>query len=549
MRKLISILLLLLLVIDLKIALLAAEPTPVLLIVSNSVDMPGAEKLNRFLIEKGFSTKIVGASEFDEELHSCMAAIILGGPDAYEGIGSISSSFLTLSEQMNLRKNEGARVFHLEESDGKEIIVLAGHTRVETSEAVDLFMEEWFKETNTWLLSSDNILYVLEGEFVQLTTYNYTIVLSSSSKISINLKKILDLQQYGRVQKVLESSIVSDPPYESLTDNGEWVSLEWAPSIGHVKVSRIVKVQEEVYYGPFTSSSPYPVDLSLFNESVSKYMESTPYIQVDDPQIKSLAESLTKGSKTQMEAALKIIGWVREHITYTCSKSMIACYGVPFADAKRTLENKVGNCVNFANLALALLRAAGIPCRDVTGFVADVEREERAAHVWIEVLYPDLGWIEYESSYWMPRSGLVPPTYLIPQHITFPRCEVGVSYGYFDEYHLSSLEIKSLPEECSKAHYELKRGQSLTFFVSIELPSLVDDEVELKVDKVPQGWDISFSTNPTKFYELESKSKDVGVTITPKEGEIPGVYTIIITAESKSHGYQGKIIVNVDVRP
>jgi len=96
---------------------------------------------------------------------------------------------------------------------------------------------------------------------------------------------------------------------------------------------------------------------------------------------------------------------------------------------------------------------------------------------------------------------------------------------------------------------ELKLESLHEEVVPIELPSLVDDEVELNMDEAPQGWDISFSTNPTKFYELESKSKEVGVTITPKEGEIPGVYTIIITAESKSHGYQGKIIVNLDVRP
>jgi len=51
---------------------------------------------------------------------------------------------------------------------------------------------------------------------------------------------------------------------------------------------------------------------------------------------------------------------------------------------------------------LALLRAVGIPCRYVNGFVADREGEEHACHARIEVLYPDIGWVEYESSYWMP---------------------------------------------------------------------------------------------------------------------------------------------------
>jgi len=179
---------------------------------------------------------------------------------------------------------------------------------VETAEAVDLFIENWYLETDVFLHSSENILYVLMGRFTQFSTYNYTIVASSGRGISINMRKILDIEKYGRTQRVLEAGITSDPPYQSMVDHDEWVSLQWPQSITQVKASRIVRVMEETEYRFFVSTAPYPVAPSLFGAPLSEYLESTNLIQANDQEIRRLAETLTTGSKTQMEASLRIIG-------------------------------------------------------------------------------------------------------------------------------------------------------------------------------------------------------------------------------------------------
>jgi len=111
------------------------------------------------------------------------------------------------------------------------------------------------------------------------------------------------------------------------------------------------------------------------------------------------------------------------------------------------------------------------------------------------------------------------------------------------------MEVTSLPEKHRKIYCELSTGESATFFLSVNLPQLVDDEVHLTVDKAPSGWRVAFSTDQISFYETEYNSKDAAVTITPPKSQSPGLYTIIITAKSKLHGYQGKIIVNIRIKP
>jgi len=209
MKRLTITLLLLVFLLNLDTSLLTLEPTPAVLVVSNSVDMPAAVKLRSFLQNIGFSAGIVGAADFDEKFQTCDIAVILGGPDAYELVGTISSRYLSGEDQSYLRREEEAKVFRVVDSDSKQIIVLAGHTRVETAEAVDLFIENWYLETDVFLLSSENILYVLMGRFTQFSTYNYTIVASSGRGISINMRKILDIEKYGRTQRVLEAGITS----------------------------------------------------------------------------------------------------------------------------------------------------------------------------------------------------------------------------------------------------------------------------------------------------------------------------------------------------
>ncbi|TWU43811.1 Protein-glutamine gamma-glutamyltransferase [Novipirellula aureliae] len=70
------------------------------------------------------------------------------------------------------------------------------------------------------------------------------------------------------------------------------------------------------------------------------------------------------------------------------------------------LERPAGHCEYFASGAVVLLRAAGIPCRYVTGFVAAEKNDygdywiarNRDAHAWAEAYDEQLGWVLVEAT-------------------------------------------------------------------------------------------------------------------------------------------------------
>jgi hypothetical protein len=93
-------------------------------------------------------------------------------------------------------------------------------------------------------------------------------------------------------------------------------------------------------------------------------------------------------------------GWVLDNIIYYPNPSGY--------DAFSTYYWGVGTCSNYAHIALALFRAAGIPARLAHGYSIDepytlpAEGDSlelnwgEGTHAWIEVYYPSLGWVPYD---------------------------------------------------------------------------------------------------------------------------------------------------------
>lgn len=86
------------------------------------------------------------------------------------------------------------------------------------------------------------------------------------------------------------------------------------------------------------------------------------------------------------------------------------------------LESDRGYCVHFATAATVLLRAAGVPARYVTGYLADGTAGEKTAvleqdsHAWVEYCIPEQGWTRLECT---PSSVVTnAPTPSIPTDVT-----------------------------------------------------------------------------------------------------------------------------------
>lgn len=69
------------------------------------------------------------------------------------------------------------------------------------------------------------------------------------------------------------------------------------------------------------------------------------------------------------------------------------------------LTRRAGVCQDFAHLAVATLRRAGLPARYVSGYLETVPPEGKpklqgvdASHAWVSVLVPELGWVDLDPT-------------------------------------------------------------------------------------------------------------------------------------------------------
>lgn len=164
----------------------------------------------------------------------------------------------------------------------------------------------------------------------------------------------------------------------------------------HVDVTGRVDLRSEL--SAMESTAPFPLPPPAGEEL---FLRETDLVQSGAPAIRTLAREITAPATTEYQAVSAILNCVADTVRYT--------YNPPSYDALYTLTSRSGNCQNFAHLAIALLRAAGIPARIVGGISLKepwkipagggnylVESMGQGGHAWIEVYFPDLGWLSYD---------------------------------------------------------------------------------------------------------------------------------------------------------
>jgi len=142
---------------------------------------------------------------------------------------------------------------------------------------------------------------------------------------------------------------------------------------------------------------------------------TTPYLQIPKalPQrVRDLAKRIVGDAVTPYDMAERIQDYLR--ITYDYKLDVPP--PPPGRDAVDyfLFEAPGGFCTYYASAMAVMLRAEGVPARVVTGFAMGeydythnaYRVPQSAAHAWVEVYFPGLGWVEFE-----PTAALV----------TFPR--------------------------------------------------------------------------------------------------------------------------------
>jgi transglutaminase-like putative cysteine protease len=204
-------------------------------------------------------------------------------------------------------------------------------------------------------------------------------------------------------QRVLKAETVySHPPTRATTERdrfgNEVVTSRWDRLPSTLDVTRRLTVEMTAELTPLESEATYP--LPSLPAEVRPFLQGTPMVQRDDPRIMALVRQLSGGATSEREVVTRLLNHVVDHLRYRVDPDR--------HDALFALEQGVANCQGYSHLSLALLRAAGIPARMVAGISLSKHwvvplanstltmKQGQGRHGWIEVYYPDLGWLPHD---------------------------------------------------------------------------------------------------------------------------------------------------------
>jgi len=114
-----------------------------------------------------------------------------------------------------------------------------------------------------------------------------------------------------------------------------------------------------------------------------------------------LTAQLTADDETAYDAAMTVQHWLRTEKEYSLAASRQSDH---IADTF-IFEMEAGYCEYFATAMTTMLRSQGIPARYAVGYstgqpTGDSTYEVRAmnAHAWVEVYFPDVGWVKFDPT-------------------------------------------------------------------------------------------------------------------------------------------------------
>lgn len=158
-----------------------------------------------------------------------------------------------------------------------------------------------------------------------------------------------------------------------------------------------LEARVEVDGRPLVDEAAFPVEPGSLPPEARAVLGAPP---LADEEADALARTLTRGSRTELEAVERVVAFTSRRIRYERPREKTET-------ARSARISGQGSCVGRSLLAADLLLRVGVPARQVSGvLVADgpdrLGPESRALfdetlggvrHRWIEVFVPRLGWV------------------------------------------------------------------------------------------------------------------------------------------------------------
>ncbi len=117
-----------------------------------------------------------------------------------------------------------------------------------------------------------------------------------------------------------------------------------------------------------------------------EYLASSRFLDLDDPNVRKLAEEGAAGKTDPVELAIALEKFVQRRVT---DKN----FSTALATASEVARDLAGDCTEHAVLLAALLRVNKVPSRVVIGFVYADSLEGLGGHMWTEA---------YVNGHWIP---------------------------------------------------------------------------------------------------------------------------------------------------
>lgn len=133
----------------------------------------------------------------------------------------------------------------------------------------------------------------------------------------------------------------------------------------------------------------------------SKYTKASQYWNSDNPVLRQKSESLVKGKKNVAEMVQAINNYVIETLDYNNEKIK---YNVRQGSLEAFKNPNNAVCLEYSDLTIAMLRAAGIPARMPVGYGYSGNLKQSTSvsdslHSWVEAYIPNVGWINMDPTW------------------------------------------------------------------------------------------------------------------------------------------------------
>ena len=172
-------------------------------------------------------------------------------------------------------------------------------------------------------------------------------------------------------------------------------------------------------------------EILLKNRETARFISETKIWDFGDMNIQSLIKLMLNKAENPTDYMKMAFEFVNQKIKYKINNKR--------EKASVTVRTLSGDCSEYSDLFVALLRGGGIPAKIVHGLIVDSSKKSLESHAWCEYFSPELGWIQCDPT-WGYLAGVC------CQHLSRQREGLGTELPtYSVEY--QTLDSKLVVEE------------------------------------------------------------------------------------------------------